>query len=194
MLLVTLSLCARSVCTAGCGHFEARQTRPSVVCPSVRPRIVGSSIGLSCPAAVLPPGKPLQPRLQMKVDELFLRRLSKTDRHPALHNGLPHIQGENSDPATSDLVCRKPVIPRLCPFATTSPLLINVHLSHNSQGRISTRARQTHAAQASSSPAACVPSPPSAPSLNSALYAWAPVSIPSIEYLAGGLLGGQGEI
>lgn len=34
----------------------------------------------------------------MKVDELFLRRLSKTDRHPALHNGLPHIQGENSDP------------------------------------------------------------------------------------------------
>ncbi|XP_031216530.1 zinc finger protein 120-like [Mastomys coucha] len=60
----------------------------------------------------MPPGKPLQPRLQMKVDELFLCRLSKTDRQPALHNGLPHIQGENSDPATSDPVCRKPVIPQ----------------------------------------------------------------------------------
>ncbi|XP_055476378.1 serine/threonine-protein phosphatase 2A regulatory subunit B'' subunit beta [Psammomys obesus] len=40
----------------------------------------------------MPPGKPLQPVLKMKVDELFLRWLSDPDTQRALHDELRRIQ------------------------------------------------------------------------------------------------------
>lgn len=43
-------------------------------------------------AAAMPPGKPLQPVLKMKVDELFLCWLSDADTQRALHEALRRIQ------------------------------------------------------------------------------------------------------
>ncbi|XP_076781970.1 serine/threonine-protein phosphatase 2A regulatory subunit B'' subunit beta isoform X1 [Arvicanthis niloticus] len=42
----------------------------------------------------MPPGKPLQPRLQMKVDELFRRWLSDPDTQRALSDGLRRIRDD----------------------------------------------------------------------------------------------------
>lgn len=65
--------------------------------PSVRPS-----------AAAMPPGRPLRPRLQMKVDELFLRWLSDPDTQCALRDGLRRILDATSDPATPDPVTPSP--------------------------------------------------------------------------------------
>lgn len=54
----------------------------------------------------MPPGKPLQPRLQMKVDELFRRWLSDPDTQRELSDGLRRIRDDvttvpaNPDPST----------------------------------------------------------------------------------------------
>ncbi|ERE60468.1 serine/threonine-protein phosphatase 2A regulatory subunit B'' subunit alpha isoform 1 [Cricetulus griseus] len=40
----------------------------------------------------MPPGKPLQPVLRMKVDELFLRWLSDPGTQDALRDGLRRLQ------------------------------------------------------------------------------------------------------
>lgn len=51
----------------------------------------------------MPPGKPLQPRLQMKVDELFRRWLSDPDTQRALSDGLRRILDDvTPDHATPD--------------------------------------------------------------------------------------------
>lgn len=58
----------------------------------------------------MPPGKPLQPRLQMKVDELFQRWLSLPDTQRALNEGLRRIRdGATPNPATPDPTTPDPV-------------------------------------------------------------------------------------
>lgn len=59
----------------------------------------------------MPPGRPLRPRLQMKVDELFLRWLSDPDTQCALRDGLRRILDATSDPATPDPVTPSPATP-----------------------------------------------------------------------------------
>lgn len=59
----------------------------------------------------MPPGKPLRPQLQKKVDELFLRWLSDPDTQRALSDGLQRIRDATPDPATFDPVTPDPAIP-----------------------------------------------------------------------------------
>lgn len=59
----------------------------------------------------MPPGKPLRPQLQRKVDELFLRWLSDPDTQRALSDGLQRIRDAIPDPATFDPVTPDPAIP-----------------------------------------------------------------------------------
>lgn len=59
----------------------------------------------------MPPGKPLRPQLQKKVDELFLRWLSDPDTQRALSDGLQRIRDAIPDPATFDPVTPDPAIP-----------------------------------------------------------------------------------
>lgn len=57
------------------------------------------------------PRKPLQPQLQMKVDELFLHWLRDSDTQCTLHeDGLLFTQVETLDPTTSET---PPCEPRL---------------------------------------------------------------------------------
>lgn len=55
----------------------------------------------------MPPGKPLQPRLQMKVDELFRRWLSDPDTQRALSDGLRRIR-DDVTPDNATPACRTP--------------------------------------------------------------------------------------
>lgn len=59
----------------------------------------------------MPPGKPLRPQLQKKVDELFLRWLSDPDTQRALSDGLQRIRDAIPDPATFDPVTPDPAVP-----------------------------------------------------------------------------------
>lgn len=70
----------------------------------------------------MPPGKPLQPVLRMKVDELFLRWLSDPGTQDALREGLRRLQAGDGDPdvitggdpdsVRADLIGRGDVIAR----------------------------------------------------------------------------------
>lgn len=82
------------------------------VCPRTCPGSSGQSVGPSrTSVAAMPPGKPLQPRLQIKMYQLFLCWIRDPNTHRALLDGLRRIQDATPDPATSDSITRDPVIP-----------------------------------------------------------------------------------
>lgn len=82
------------------------------LCPRACPGSSGQSVGSSrTSVAAMPPGKPLQPRLQIKVYQLFLCWISDPNTHRALPDGLRRIQDATPNPATPDSVTRDPVTP-----------------------------------------------------------------------------------
>lgn len=108
----------------------------------------------------MPPGKPLRPQLQKKVDELFLRWLSDPDTQRALSDGLQRIRDAIPDPATFDPVTPDPAIPHTpTPDPATHDTACALPLGASARPRRTTGYRAIEAVREEPPPPAPPPGP-----------------------------------